>query len=584
MTNPAVPPREGKSTLVADTRTLMSLAWRTDRRRVSLQVVLLLFNSLVGGVSLAMLIPIVNAVGNPDSSLEVPGFGKLNLAGIPLWVLLAAFLLLNAVTILIGRITAINTVSLQQEMIDGVRHTAFAAILDAKWVFVLDRRRSDIIEIVTNGAMRSGVAYNQLIALAITLTTLIVTTVIAFIVSPAVTGIALAGVLIIAIVQGASIPHAHRVGQLFSESSRRLYAVMNDSMESLRLVRAHNASAIWVGELADAFTDARELQMANVRRQSAIGSYTQFGLAAAAAGLVLVSVWLDVPPTGIVVLLLLAFRINNQMRSLVGTMAGLANSLPGVRDLASLQTAAEHNVEVPPGAVSARGDFRTEGEGALIEFRDVTFTYPRSENGVKGISFSVPRGQITVLTGHSGAGKSTTADITLGLLEPRSGAVLIDGEPLMPEDLRWWRANVAYVPQETVLVPGTLRRNLVWSVPGGASDEDCWEALDRAAASFARDLPEGLDTVLGERGIRLSGGERQRVAIARALLRRPALLVLDEATSSLDTETETEVLDLITSLVPAVTVLVIAHRQSTVDAAHHVVRFKAGRVVETVRR
>ena len=185
---------------------------------------------------------------------------------------------------------------------------------------------------------------------------------------------------------------------------------------------------------------------------------------------------------------------------------------------------------------------------------------------------------MTALTGASGAGKSTTADIVLGLLEPDAGEVLIEGRPLTRAGLRAWRARVAYVPQETILIPGSLRRNLLWSV-GEASDEACWAALDRAAAGFARSLPDGLDTLLGDRGIRLSGGERQRVAIARALLREPDLLVLDEATSSLDDATEAAVLELLASLGPAVTVLVIAHRRSTIEAAGHVVELAAGRAV-----
>ncbi len=185
---------------------------------------------------------------------------------------------------------------------------------------------------------------------------------------------------------------------------------------------------------------------------------------------------------------------------------------------------------------------------------------------------------MTALTGPSGAGKSTTADLVLGLLEPDAGTVLIDGHRLTHAALRAWRARVAYVPQETILIPGTLRKNLLWSV-GEATDAACWHALDRAAAAFARSLPDGLDTQLGDRGIRLSGGERQRVAIARALLRSPDLLVLDEATSSLDDATEAAVLELLRSLAPEVTVLVIAHRRSTIDAAGHVVELADGRAV-----
>jgi ATP-binding cassette subfamily C protein len=262
----------------------------------------------------------------------------------------------------------------------------------------------------------------------------------------------------------------------------------------------------------------------------------------------------------------------------------LANVLPAVRDLSNLTHEAQAAAEVPPGAVCTRHQLNPDAPTPLLQFRDVVFHYPNSDNGLHGVSFDVPRGDITVLTGHSGAGKSTSADVALGLLPPAQGQLLLDGKELEPGDLQWWRSHVAYVPQETILVPGTLRDNLVWSTPGDVSDEECWRVLDDAAATFARAMPEGLDTVLGDRGLRLSGGERQRIAIARGLLRRPSLLVLDEATSSLDDQTEAAVLDLVNSLVPAVTVLVIAHRKSTVDAAHHVVRFDQGRVVETLTR
>ncbi len=212
----------------------------------------------------------------------------------------------------------------------------------------------------------------------------------------------------------------------------------------------------------------------------------------------------------------------------------------------------------------------------MLEFRDVTFHYATSGGGVSGLNMVVPRGGITALAGPSGAGKSTTADLALGLLQPDSGAVLVGGEPLQAEDLPWWRSHVAYVPQETVLLAGTLRDNLVWSVHARHRRRRLLRGARTCCGSVRHELPDGLDSLLGDRGVRLSGGERQRVAIARALLRQPALLVLDEATSSLDDDTEAAVLDTIGGLVPAMTVLVIAHRRTTLDMAQHVVRIEAG--------
>ncbi len=567
---------------MSDARILIGVAWHLNRRRLILQIIFLLTNGVVGGVSLLLLVPIVNSIANPESSLNVPLLGEVNLSSIPLAVLLATFVGLTAVSALITRASSINSTALQQTIVDDLRQDAFEAILAAKWTFVLGRRKSDIIEVVTSGASRSGLAFYQLLQLSVSVVLFVVTSVVALIVSPLVGAVALVGVILVAVAQSTAIRPAYRMGREFGTRNRGLQAVMMDSMDSLRLVRAHGADAVWAQRLAESFSSTRAIQVANTRRTSTVNAGTSVGLAVSASALVLVSVWVGMSPAAIVVILLLVARMARTAQSIATNGAMLANALPAVRDLTVLTTQARAAVEIPPAGATARDAIDPASPDPLVEFRDVTFCYPESSNGVHGISFDVARGQITVLTGHSGSGKSTTADLALGLLEPAQGKILVDGEVLTATDLRWWRGHVAYVPQETVLIPGTLRENLSWSTADPPADERCWEALDRAAADFAQALPDGLDTMLGDRGVRLSGGERQRVAIARALLRNPTLLVLDEATSSLDDATEARVLDLMTSLVPAITVLVIAHRRSTVDAAHHVVRLKAGRVVGVV--
>lgn len=567
--------------LATDVRTLVGVAWRLKPGRLLGQIGLLLASGVIGGVSLLLLIPIVNSIANPTSAVSVPLLGDITLAGVPLVALLGVFVALTALAAVITRTSAVNATALQQTIVDELRQEAFAAILAARWTFVLARRKSDIIEIVTTGAARSGMAFQQLMQLSVTAVLFVATAAVALLVSPAVAGVALLGVLLVGAAQGTAVRPAHRMGRLFGERNRALQSVMLDSMDSLRLVRAHGADSVWAQRLGEAFTDTRLIQIANTRRTATVAAVSSVGLAAAASALVLVAVWAEVPPAAIAVILVLVARLAAQARSMATTSALLANSLPAVRDLTSLTTEARSEAEVPPDTVSDRGDLRNDPRHDLLRFRDVVFTYEGSGRGVHGISFAVPYGDITVLTGHSGSGKSTAADLALGLLAPQSGGIDVAGTPLLPRDYTWWRAHVAYVPQETVLVPGTLRENLVWSATAQVGDDDCWQALDRAAASFARHLPDGLDTLLGDRGVRLSGGERQRVAIARALLRTPALLVLDEATSSLDDATEAAVLDLMTSLVPAVTVLVIAHRRSTIDAADHLVVFEQGHVVQT---
>jgi len=546
-----------------------------------IQVILLAVTGVVGGASLLLLVPIVNSVVDPQAKVSLPVLGSISLGGVPLALLLGIFVALTTILALLTMYQAMSSTVLQQTLVDELRREAFEAVLSARWTFVLGQRRSDIIEVVTVGASRSGFAYQQLLRLAVNVVLLLGTAVITVLVSPMVGAIALVGVLLLGLAQSTSIRPAYRMGAVFGERNRQLQAVMTNSLDALRLVRAHNASEVWTDKLAAAFADTREVQIANVKRTSRVSATSQIGLAAAAAVLVLICVYTNLPPASIAVLLVLVARLARLVQSSVDTGALLSNSLTAVGDVTGLTLEARANREAPAGVGTRRPNIDHFSNANLLEFRDVSFCYPDSNNGVQELSFAVPRGLITVLTGHSGAGKSTVADLALGLISPDEGEIQVDGQPLEVADLQWWRQHVAYVPQETGMISATLRENLVWSTTRNVSDDDCWRALDQAAATFARALPNGLDTVLGDRGVRVSGGERQRIAIARALLRQPALLVLDEATSALDDETESSVLKVLTSLVPAVTLLVIAHRRSTVDSAHHCVRLAGGRVADS---
>ncbi len=594
-------------------RTLVATAWRLERGRAIAQLGLLLVGGVIGGAGLLLLVPIVNSVATTATTVQVPVLGDIDLGSTPLWALLTGFVALIALQSLITHLAAVNTARLQQRIVDTLRHEAFSAVLQAHWSFVTGQRRSDIIHTVTTGSTRSGTAVTLLMNAAVSSVMALATAVIALLVAPGVAALAIAGVVVLSVVQGLGIRPARRLGRLSNERTRDVQAVVVDSLDSLRLVRAHDASGVWIDRLAAAFTTARDVQLAAVERQSAVGAIANVAAAAAAALLVLVATWADVEPAAIIVMVVLIGRLSRQATTVVRTALQLANALPAVGEVTELTAAARAAAEVAVtgspaaasgtadvvGAAGAAGAARTPGgarlevpTGApLIELRDVTYRYPGTghatgtdtgtgtDRGVHHLDLTVTAGSITVITGPSGAGKSTVADLVLGLLTAQSGEVLVAGRALTEADLAWWRAHVAYVPQETVLIPGTLRDNLVWSVPGGADDDACRDALHRAAADFTDRLPDGLGTELGDRGVRLSGGERQRVAIARALLRRPALLVLDEATSSLDDATEAAVIDTVRSLTPAVSVLVIAHRQTTIAAADHVVHLVDGRRV-----
>lgn len=223
-----------------------------------------------------------------------------------------------------------------------------------------------------------------------------------------------------------------------------------------------------------------------------------------------------------------------------------------------------------------------DGFAHEVEVNDLSFKYETAPiNALSNVSLRVKRGEAVGLVGPSGSGKSTLVDVLLGLLSPASGAVLVDGINVQ-DRIRWWEDQIGYVPQSIFLTDDTLRRNVAFGLPKGAIDDAAVDAAIRAAQleEFVKTLPLGLETVVGERGVRLSGGQRQRIGIARALYHNPDVLVLDEATSSLDTETEHGVMQAVQALQGEKTVIIVAHRLSTVEYCDRLYRLESSRIVD----
>ncbi len=220
-----------------------------------------------------------------------------------------------------------------------------------------------------------------------------------------------------------------------------------------------------------------------------------------------------------------------------------------------------------------------------IALRDLTFTYPgAAKPSLQGVSLTIRKGQSIGIVGGSGAGKSTLVDVLLGLLTPQRGGVLVDGRDIHT-CLRSWQNAIGYVPQSIYLTDDTIRRNIAFGVPDDEVDDEAVRRALRAAQldAFVATLPAGAETLVGERGVRLSGGQRQRIGIARALYRDPLILVLDEATSSLDTATESEVMAAVNDLHGSKTLIIVAHRLSTVAACDELVKLDQGVVAKTGR-
>lgn len=251
----------------------------------------------------------------------------------------------------------------------------------------------------------------------------------------------------------------------------------------------------------------------------------------------------------------------------------------GARGLESMRSIAE--VLQEPDLEQNAGKRAVSSVTGHVELEHVSHRYEGADrDAVHDVSLDIPAGQTVAFVGSSGSGKSTMLNLVLGFVRPTSGRILLDGADMQDLDLRTVRRFVSVVPQESVLFEGTIRENIAYGLDD-ADDDRLREALrDANAAEFVDTLPEGWNTVVGERGARLSGGQRQRLAIARALVRDPRILLLDEATSALDPESEELVKGALNRLMAGRTTLVVAHRLSTVRQADRIVVLEHGRIVE----
>ena len=269
----------------------------------------------------------------------------------------------------------------------------------------------------------------------------------------------------------------------------------------------------------------------------------------------------------------LILNTSNKFGVFSGFQSNLANASGPVREVTHVFDAVGKNI-VPDGLRKFSGLER------LIEFRHLTFSYASSRNILEDLSFSVEKNAATALVGPTGAGKTTIINLLLRFYDCPPGTIFCDGKDIRSFSSASFRAHMAIVSQDTLLLHDTLRSNIVYG-QDHVTEKELMDAVTMARlGDYIRSLPQGLETLIGDRGVKLSGGEKQRVSIARALLKKADILILDEATSSLDSETEKLVQDAIDEVIRGKTAIVIAHRLSTIKNAQKIVVIDRGTCVE----
>ncbi len=557
-------------------RSLLSIFFSAPGARPWLLIAALLVATLVEGVGFATLLPLIGAAAESSAS-ELSPLNRavrefLSVLGLPLevgtllivvvLVLVLRSLLRLAAMIYVGTATAVVTT--------GIRRTLIDTLLKVRWRFFVSQPLGRIANIASGEAMRAGRAFTLVAELLALLIQSAVMAVIALLISwqlalgAAVIGLLMTGSL------ATFVRSTRRTGRKQVFRTKDLLVYLADTLSNVKPVRA------MAREDAFARLFERRIQRLHktIRRQvinrEAINNLQDVVMALAlGVGFWIAYALLKVPVAEIVVLGIVLHRSVASIGKLQKAYQTALEMEASWHHCTQLIAEAARDPEPNPGQLTPRFE-------RAIAFERVCFAYDH-HRVLDELDLEIRAGSLTVLTGPSGAGKTTLIDLVLGLHRPERGRILVDGVSLNDIDLIAWRRMIGYVPQETVLFHDTIRANLALG-DDSFSDQELRTALEIAQAwDFVAALPDGLDTVVGEKGARLSGGQRQRIALARALLGRPRLLILDEVTSALDPETASEIARNVRELARHATVLAVTHRAEFLEIADRIYRIENGK-------
>lgn len=574
----------GAGRLYSDLKSLGRTAAHTVRGSALRALVYLTLSSLVDGLSVVAVFPVLKLLVTAGrGSVEV--FPGMRLLGRPVDLRLSLEMLLISLVALVAirawllRQRDVASSAYGVDLMTELRRKLFECISRCRWDYIQSQRISAIQNVLNVEVMRAQITVIYLLTLVQSAVTLVIFVGVSMWVSPLVTlTAALCGA--VALVCLSPIRRrAHLFGQGLGERNETQARIIADFLNGLKVAKSMNAEPVFRRRFGTILESNQRAYVQFTSAKADGGASLQVASAVVAAGFLYGSFrYLGMPFDRTAAILIIFSRIVPRFTALQTSAQEIMTNISAFsayeRLLGACQAAAEP-AYLPKAEVEVVRSIQLSG---------VTFAH-RTRDGahaLKDVDLELSVGSITALIGPSGSGKSTIADILMGLLTPAAGCIRLDGRELKEVELRCWREQIGYVPQEGLLLNDTIIENLTLGLSRAVEEDELWSALRRAnAEGLVRGLPDGLNTEVGERGALLSGGERQRIVLARALLRRPKLLILDEATSALDWENQEMIARSIASLRGETTVLTIAHRVSMIAFADQVVAIANGSIVES---
>ena len=545
------------------------------RLRIASTLSLMLVTSFGEGISLLLLIPLLHYTGiTPHNGGSTHTSWLQNLVPHHHVTLSQVLLIYIAIVIsfaCLNYVKALSISRLQQRLIQSCRRTLFKATCYAPWSFLSQQTIPHITQMLTTEIQRISGALQQSVLLIANTIVLLTYLAVAMYLSWQVTCIALAACGLLLLFTRTQTIYAKRNGKHAFQFFRQMHTTIEQTLSGLKQAKLWQSEAQYLSQLDEQTTTLNKNQVAFARSQAATQwLFTSGGVVIVSVLFYLSAVTLHIALSHVLVLLVTFGRIIPKLSTVQKSYQMILNNMSGAGALYDFYKDCQHQ--------NTTRSNQPIGFNQEIKITSITYKHPiQNQVTLDHLSLTIPKGSVTAITGRSGCGKSTLMDCLSGLLFPQQGSILIDGTPLTADTQKKWQEQIAYVSQDPFLLHASIRDNFYW-ISDKLTDQQIWQALEQAhAAEFVKKLPQQLDSVVGHRGLKLSGGERQRIVLAQAILRKPKLLILDEATSQLDMANEQLIQQSLQALPGDITIVVVAHRVTSLANADQVILIDQGK-------
>ncbi|NQV89879.1 ABC transporter ATP-binding protein [Candidatus Uhrbacteria bacterium] len=554
--------------------------FRNHQKALGLLILLGFLGGLLEGLGINALIPFLGLIlddaphelGFLTNGLEqLFSFFNVSLTLQTLFFLISGLFIFKAVVLFIFHYIS---ASITAEYERHERARMFKTILASNWLFLSQEKIGYLDKIITLDITNATQLLRSVSSLILTVTNLIIYSIIALSISPTLTFISLLGGAIFFLGFKPLFRKTSHVSRTFTQDNKRVAHFIGEALIGIKSIKARALPSHILKRCELLFEDLKQARI-KLYIYSSLGSIVAQPVIIIFILIVFSVVYRQPNFTFSVfaVSIYLIHRIFKYIEATQGKIQRISEYIP------NLEQSLEYLKKAQDAEESIQGTRPFKFE-KFFEFKNVGFSYQDVQPILSTLSFQVQQGEIIGIIGPSGSGKTTLVDILLRFIQPTTGTITIDGTPINEVDLAVWRKRVGYVPQEMFLLNDTIAENIRFF-----DDSVDVTAIEQAAKmayvnEFTNKLPQGLDTPVGEHGVNLSMGQRQRIILARALARRPEILILDEATSALDNESEERIQDCLNHLKGTVTIIMVAHRLSTITGADKIIAIAEGRILE----